>query len=211
MTPAIAPPGGGAPPAAGANEPNVPGLHPGANPLIEAAALGRPADLAALLAAGADVEAPHGVRGGTAYVWACHQGQLQCAQALAAAGCDLTAAGNDGRTALICAASEGQTEVMKFLLTAEGGAVELLESRDEAGATAILAACREGHLESAKMLRGAGGETATVTTEGLTALHAAAQGGHAKVLGWLLTAEGGAAELLDAQEENGATAFSLLA
>ena len=86
------------------------------------------------------------------FVVACCGGDLERAQALQWAGCNVAAVDSTGGTALICAASEGHAEVVGWLLTAEGGAARLLEARDKGGFTAFLAACINGQLECAKVL-----------------------------------------------------------
>jgi ankyrin repeat protein len=61
-------------------------------PLNDAAERGDLVEVEALLAAGAETEARDEEHGSTAFLWACDAGQLECAQALAAAGCDVAAA-----------------------------------------------------------------------------------------------------------------------
>ena len=118
--------------AAGPRAEDVEGLQPGATPLIEAAALGELAALAALVAAGADIEAMHEGNSGTAVMWASRTGQLECVRALVDAGClgGTRSMVNSGRTALHEAAAMGHAAVLEYLL-AEGGAAGLLETRDE--------------------------------------------------------------------------------
>jgi ankyrin repeat protein len=93
--------------------------------------------------------------GDTAFLAACAEGQLECAQALAAAGCDVAAACSDGTTALMRAAGEGNTVVLAWLL-GEGGAAGTLEARNNHGCTAFLLACVLGQLECVELLARAG-------------------------------------------------------
>jgi ankyrin repeat protein len=121
--------------AGGSAEGIAAGTHP---PLLDVAARGELAELEALLAAGADTEARDAENGRTAFLRACIMGQLECAQALAAAGCDVAAASSIGSTALMAAANKGHAAVVAWLL-GEGGAAGTLETRDEYGYTALIA------------------------------------------------------------------------
>jgi ankyrin repeat protein len=77
----------------------------------------------------------------TAFHFACNRGQLECVQALVAAGCDVAAASSKGATGLMCAANSGHGAVVAWLL-GEGGVGGTLEARDEDdGDTAFLVAC----------------------------------------------------------------------
>jgi ankyrin repeat protein len=148
-----------------------------------------------------------GKKGDTAFVWACHAGHLECAQALAAAGCDVVTTTSIGTTALICAASEGHPAVVAWLL-GEGGAARTLEARDKAGGTAFLFACTLGQLECAHVLMAMGCDVGTTTAEGNTALTLAIRNGHSVVVAWLLgDGEGEAAGLLEVRDERSLTAF----
>ena len=95
----------------------------------------------------------------------------------------MAAVDSTGETALHAAARGGHAcEVVEWLLTAEVGALQLLEARDAFRATAFIVACICGHLESAKVLHRAECDVTAVASNGQTALHAAAQGGHAEVV-----------------------------
>jgi ankyrin repeat protein len=187
------------------------GVAAACSPLIHAAERGDLAELEALLAAGADMEARDEQNGNTAFLWACDAGQLECAQALAAAGCDAAATNFGGgmgtTTALMFAASKGQTAVVAWLL-GEGGAAGMLEARDEETLSPdILWACAYGQLECARALAAAGCNVAAASSGGVTALMCAARKGQTTVVVWLL-GEGGVAGMLEARDENGGTAFS---
>ena len=180
-------------------------------PLICAAGRGDLAELEALLAAGADMEARDEEDGATAFHWACNSGRLECARALAAAGCDVAAASTEGGTALMLAANKGHPAVVAWLL-GEGGAAEMMEARDKDGDTAFLEACgcdeglTEGQLKCAQALMAAGCDVAAVSSDGSTALIIASIIGRVAVVAWLL-GEGGAAGMMEVQNEDGVTAF----
>jgi ankyrin repeat protein len=197
----VAPAGGGAEGVPAAESP----------PLSNAAERGDLAELEALLTAGADTEARGEEHGSTAFLLACAAGRLECAQALAAAGCDVAASsslypqGPQGTTALIFAAHEGHAAVLAWLL-GEGGSAGTLEARNEDGDTAFLLACDRGQLECGQALAAAGCDVAAACNAGNTALIAAAGKGHPAVLAWLIE-EGGAAGALETRDEDGDTAF----
>ena len=73
-------------------------------------------------------------KGATAFLISCGSGQLECVEALAAAGCDTSATDDAGLTGLMCAASAGHTKVVERLLALglEGLGLEALEGRDRA-------------------------------------------------------------------------------
>ena len=143
--------------------------------------------------------------GDTAFIWACDRGKLECAQALAAAGCDMAAASNTGHTALTAAAGRGRASVVVWML-GDGGVAGMMEARTENGDTAFLWACFMGQLECAQALALAGCDLAGTNSKGSTALMAASSGGHAAVLSWLL-GEGGVADTLEARDQTDLTAF----
>jgi ankyrin repeat protein len=93
--------------------------------------------------------------GYTAFVQACFVGSLECAQALAAAGCAVATASSNGSTALMVAARKDHPAVLTWLL-GEGGVARMLEARDEYGYTAFHWACDVGQLECAQALAAAG-------------------------------------------------------
>ena len=78
------------------------GVVAGRPPLIDAAERGDLAELGALLATGVDTEVLD-EDGDTAFLCACDAGQLECAQALAAVGCDTAAMSGVDTTALMFA------------------------------------------------------------------------------------------------------------
>ena len=152
-----------------------------------------------------------------AFLEACRDGRLESAQELRRSGCGdavtafcVVAASRPSsadRTGLHGAARAGRTEVVVWLLTAEGGAARLLEARtNEGGATAFFLACRNGHLDCAQVLQRVGCDVSAVDSIGQTPLHAATLGGHTEVLAWLLTVE---ESLLEKQDDGGGTAFHM--
>jgi ankyrin repeat protein len=174
-------------------------------PLIDAAERGNLAELEALLAAGADIEVVDEGNGSTAFLWACAERRLECAQALAAAGCDVAAASSHGNTALMFAANRGHAAVVAWLL-GEVEAAGTLEARNDSGDTAFLIACAEGRLGCALALATAGCDVAAASRKGTTARAAAAQWGPAGSVAWLLGADA-AAGTLEARDNTGGTAF----
>jgi ankyrin repeat protein len=125
------------------------GVAAGRPPLIDAAERGNLAELGALLATGADTEVLD-EDGDTAFLCTCDAGQLECAQALAAVGCDTAAMSGVDTTGLLFAAREGHAALVAWLL-GEGGAAGMLEARDEYGDTAFLVACNHRDLECAQV------------------------------------------------------------
>jgi ankyrin repeat protein len=152
-----------------------------------------------------DIEARDEMNGSTAFHFACERGQLDCAQALAAAGCDVAAAGSKSNTALMLAAGEGHAVVVAWLL-GEGGAAGTLEARNEEGDTAFIFACNNGQLACAQALAAAGCDVHVACNLGNTALICAAGYGNVAVVAWLLR-EDGAVETLEARDKGGDTAF----
>ena len=76
--------------------------------------------------------------------------------------------------ALHAAAQGGSAEVLEWLLSAEVGALRLLEAQNGHGTT-FVDACWDGHVECAKVLHRAECDVTAVGSHGQTALHVAAQ------------------------------------
>jgi cytohesin len=102
-------------------------------------------------------------------LWAAYQGNLEVAQILVEAGAALSATDKDGRASLHLAAYQGHLEVVKLLL--ENGADVL--------ATTNVRGLRSGCAARA-------GPYGATSQEDWTALHAAADKGHAAVVQMLL-------------------------
>lgn len=92
------------------------------------------------------------IEGTVRLCWAASIGDLTEVQRLAAAGVDLNAADYDGRTALHLAASEGQTEVIEYLLLHQVS----LQPVDRWGGTPLSDAQRAGHTAAVRIFESHG-------------------------------------------------------
>ena len=108
-------------------------------PLIAAAFLGRLADVAALLADGADVNEPNSDGWMPLHV-ACEEGHTDVATMLLAANAEVNPAGQDGTTPLIFACQEGHADLVTNLLAANAD----VDQPNNDGATPLFTACQEG-------------------------------------------------------------------
>ena len=135
----------------------------GGTGLMHAAALSGAAAVEAVLAVGgAELDATDD-KGATAFLTACHKGQVDCIRALAEAGCNRAAASQNGRTALMLAIcvepTTSATAAVKAVLNS-GDLTELeLEARDDNDLTAFLIACRTGNLQCMADLQVVGCDT----------------------------------------------------
>ncbi len=108
----------------------------------------------------------------------------------------LEATNNEGRTALMLAASNGKTEVTKLLV--ESGAS--LQARDKSQSTALHLAAQNNHYQTLHYLLQQSAEIDVVDQDGNTPLHLAATQGHEQVVAILLE-EGANFELLNGRGE----------
>ncbi len=175
----------------------------GLTPLAAAAAAGHTDVIAALLAAGADVNAFSGGPDGvclTPLMAAAACGHAAAVTALASApGVDLAAArACDGATVLTVAATRGDEAVLRALLAAatHAGADVAVEvnKRDGRGWTPLMLAALAGSEGAVRVLLDAGADPAAVTEKGETAGAWAAR-----------TGRGGAIEALKEAEERAKT------
>lgn len=145
----------------------------GASPMSEAAALGNPAIIEALLKAGADPNTRETSDGETVLMTAARSGNAEAVRALLAHGADVNAKETyRGQTALMWAAAECHTEVVKLLLD-HGADWKVISSFRETklpklsaassvtpfargGFTAFSFTAREGDIETAKVMLDAG-------------------------------------------------------
>ena len=117
-------------------------------------------------------------------------------------GADVTAARNDGLTALMCAAEGGHVAVAQLLL--QHGA-DVAASND--GSTALMYSALGGHVAVAQLLLEHGADVAAARNDGRTALMLAALCGHEAVAQLLLQRSADVA----AARNDGATALMLAA
>jgi ankyrin repeat protein len=87
----------------------------GNTPLMNAAGEGRLEVLRLLLAQGVAVDGADPRTGCTAFHWACHNNQAECAEALARAGCDVGLKDTNGLTGQQLAAARGSKEAARRL------------------------------------------------------------------------------------------------
>ena len=93
------------------------------HPLMDAAWRGQEADVAALLADGADVNKPASDGSGwTALLLACAAGHTNVVKTLLAANADIHQTNNDGCTPLWMASEKGRSEIVTILLAANAEA-----------------------------------------------------------------------------------------
>ena len=105
-------------------------------------------------------------------------------KALLAAGADVHATETaGGQTALMWAAAEGHTPIVRMLI--EGGA--LVNARSAAGYAALLLAAREARLETTQVLLAAGADVNAAAKDGTTALIVATIRGHVRYAEFLMT------------------------
>ena len=123
--------------------------HEGTTALMAAAQGGHAAAIAALVAAGAEVEAKDN-DGTTALMNAARGGHATAIEALLAAGAEVEAKDNDGMTALMLAPMSDHAAAIAALL--EAGAE--VEAKDNKGLTALIFAETCEHEHAARLLRG---------------------------------------------------------
>jgi ankyrin repeat protein len=121
--------------------------------------------------------------GGTALLWAVHEGDVAKAEALIRAGADVTIANDYGATPMMEAAAAGNTALIKMLLDAGAD----VESPNAEGQTALMAVARTGNVEAAKLLLKKRAKVdARENWGGQTALMWAAAQGHAEMVKLLI-------------------------
>lgn len=114
-------------------------------------------------------------------------------------------ADNQGWTALIAAASEGQVEVVNFLLTRAEDAVEVVNAANHDEETALIRATLGGHVDVVRALLATDGiNVNAATSNGTTALMVAAGTDNEEIATELLVADGIS---VNAEDVNGKTAL----
>jgi ankyrin repeat protein len=93
--------------------------------------------------------------------------------------CAQQRAGNTQTDALFRATREGNTEMVKSLVSSPGADVN---AKDERGSTPLLEAARYGHNDIARVLIAAGADLKVKDKDGKTALMLAVQGNHDEVV-----------------------------
>jgi hypothetical protein len=163
-----------------------------------------PALVAALVARGAEVDAPFlGGHTETALHWAASCDDVAVVDALVDAGADLERDGGVMGTPLADAVAFGQWNAARRLLergaapnlwqAAALGLVEAVRAHLAAGpgpdalTNALWCACHGGQRGTAELLLDAGGDPSWVGHDGLTPLDAARRSGAADVVAWLST------------------------
>lgn len=140
------------------------------------------AAVAALLAAGADVNAPQ-PDGATALHWAVHREAVDLAGRLVAAGARVDTANDLGVSALAIACRNGSVSMVDLLL--DRGAT--VTAAEPSGETALMTCARIGIARSVQRLLAAGADVhAREDASGQTALMWAAAGGHTAAVRVLL-------------------------
>ena len=144
-------------------------------PLIDAVRHDRVADVAALLAGGADVNEPKTDGGGaTALMVACQYGHTEVVTTLIAANANVRQVKNNGGTALKTACQYGHTEVITALIAANA---DVNQANNE-DVTPLYVACQEGHTGVVTTLLAANADVNQVrTSNGATPLFIASQEG----------------------------------
>jgi ankyrin repeat protein len=114
-------------------------------------------------------------------------------------------ADNQGWTALIAAASEGQVEVVNFLLTRAEDAAEVVNAANHDDETALIRATLGGHVDVVRALLATDGiNVNAATSNGTTALMVAAGTDNEEIATELLVADGIS---VNAEDVNGKTAL----
>lgn len=114
-------------------------------------------------------------------------------------------ADHEGWTALIAAASEGQVDVINYLLTRAEDAVEVVNAANQDNETALIRATLGGHVAAVRALLATNGIDVNATTmNGTTALMVAAGTDHEEIATELLVADGIS---VNAEDANGKTAL----
>ena len=138
----------------------------GVTPLVLACTNASPGMVTRLIEAGAD---PHGAQatGETALMTCARGGIVEAVTPLLAAGVDVNAGeATNGQTALMWAAWEGHTDVVRTLLD---HAAEV-DARTTTGYTALVLAAREGYRETTEALLEAGADVNAAAVDGTSAL-----------------------------------------
>jgi ankyrin repeat protein len=138
--------------------------------------------------------------GGTPFLYASKFGEVECMKILKEAGSDVAALAKGGQSGLVCAASDGQSAAIRWLLDECGADLEVVSDYG----TAFVMASSYGHIECMQMLKDAGCDVKARNTARQTNLQIAAAKGQTATVHWLLDECGAELEEID---PGGATAF----
>ena len=149
--------------------------------LHRAAHRGRAADVAALFAAGADVNELM-TNGITALIIACQMGHTEVVAKLLAANADVNLQASDtGLTALMVACQKGHAEVVPTLIAANAD----VNQANSLGGTPLYLACQNGHIEVIAKLLAANADVEKIQDydhDDITAMNIACHNGHLGVV-----------------------------
>lgn len=149
--------------------------------LPDAAESGNPAEVARLLASGAEVNGAQ-VDGTTALHWAVYRDETDLAVSLLAAGADARAENRYGMTPLYLACLNGNAALVEALL----GHGADPNAKRKGSETALMTAARTGDIACVKVLVKAGAEVDATLPKGQTALMWATAEGHLEVVRYLI-------------------------
>ena len=116
-------------------------------------------------------------------IQAAKDGNLSAVQAALSDGAEINARDKSGVPALMWAANNGHTQVVKLLLERRA---DVNVKKIDTGVTALMMASHEGHTEVVKLLLDKGADVNVKDTDGVTALWMASQKGHTEVVKLLL-------------------------
>jgi ankyrin repeat protein len=154
----------------------------GCTPLIAASASGSFEVVRALLRRGAAVDAEH-EHGGTALLLAATNGHLEIVRELLSHGADHSIKDSSGFTPLLAATLYNRIEIVNLLLSKP---LQEMNYSSNEGCSPLLAAASTGDDAVAEKFLILGAELKQCDDQGNTALHIAAQKGHAKTISFLM-------------------------
>ncbi|XP_063407826.1 inversin-like [Mytilus trossulus] len=142
--------------------------------LLEAATIGRVAELKLCLANGANIDYRKEYGGWTALMLAARFGHVEVCRLLLENRCETDITSGGGWTALMLVARGGHVEVCRLLLENRCKT----DITDVRGWTALMSAASEGHVEVCQLLLENRCKTDITYVDGKTALHLAAEWGY---------------------------------
>ena len=165
----------------------------GRTPLFHAAAHGKYYVVRTLVERGVDLDAEtneaHAAPGSTAIMACAENNHLTCFEYLLDRGADLLAKRSDGADAYYLASMNGNTRIVKSIVTTELIRIvchDILDKPTFRGRTPLSTAAFHGHLEIVKLLFQRGAQINHRDDDEFTPLILASYEGHLKVVKWLL-------------------------